>query len=111
MYENLIYWAQVYYKLDKTDPIWQELLKEECTTDYQKSFIQAVMNKDKQWSLQDLKEGLKVGTITIKPDTELAVIMKFCEEIAVMSTMTDNKELRQREEALMNEFKPILIFQ
>lgn len=111
MCKNLIYWAQVYYDLDNTDPIWQELLKEEYISDCQKSFIQAIMNKDKCLSLQDLKEGLKVGTITIKPDTDLAVIMKFCEEIAVLSTMTDNKALQQREEALMAEFKSILVFQ
>lgn len=103
LYMNVIQWVMTYYDLKKDDPIWTEALQV-CQTSESKSFIEHdIMGMEKKpLTLKELGDGLASGKITLKPNTELSLLLKLCQQVAELSTGTENVE---REAALMQEFQ------
>lgn len=103
IYKDMIRWNALYYGLKKEDPIWQAMLGK-CRTSDSKSFIEHdILGMEKKpLTLKELGEGLASGKITLKPNTELSLMLKLCQQVAELSTGAENAE---REAALMKEFQ------
>ena len=103
IYKDIIRWYALYYDLKKEHPIWQVMLGK-CRTSESKSFIEHdIMGMErKPLTLRELGDGLASGKITLKPNTELSLLLKLCQQVAELSTGTENAE---KEAALMQDFQ------
>ena len=103
LYTNVIQWVMTYHDLKKNDPIWQDVLTV-CKSNESKSFIEHdIMGMErKPLTLRELGDGLASGKITLKPNTELSLLLKLCQQVAELSTGTENAE---KEAALMQDFQ------